>query len=438
MIEDCREAAHRIGIDLAREALWSGSRCNWFAPVYQRFDADQELCGGTLGPGLYDGTAGVALFLARLHQATGDRLMARTAAGAIEHALSRSADVPAALRSAFYTGCVGIGFAAADVGTRLNRDDLSERGLALVGGTMAPDSAPRPKLDVMSGAAGTIPALLRLHAARGDAAFLEAARRHGAVLVARARRDGAAASWDTTAGLADEVGDGDVAWLAPAAAARRHLTGYSHGASGIALALQELAHATGEDDLLVLAREGYAYEDATWDPTRDRWPDLRCGDGEEGCDAAWCHGAVGIGLARARSFVLTGDERDRDAVRRALRVTVRGVAKRLGKGENFSLCHGVAGDAELFLHAARHLGEREGVAIAETIAAYGLARHARSDRPWRSGIEGGRSHPSLMLGAAGTGHFYLRMIDPVRFDSVLMVTEDAAVGVSRPAISAAA
>ena len=69
-----------------RDAVWDGDRCNWFSPVFDEFGGVQQLGWGTLGPTLYDGTAGIGLFLALLHRATGDEVIAATASGALEHA----------------------------------------------------------------------------------------------------------------------------------------------------------------------------------------------------------------------------------------------------------------------------------------------------------------------------------------------------------------
>ena len=90
------------------------------------------------------------------------------------------------------------------------------------------------------------------------------------------------------------------------------------------------------------------------------WPDLR-GLDRAGVAAGslpayssfWCHGAVGIGLARLRAWELTGvaarprRRRHRAAGRDA---STRG---RSSRARDPSLCHGVAGLAELFLYARR-------------------------------------------------------------------------------------
>jgi hypothetical protein len=46
--------------------------------------------------------------------------------------------------------------------------------------------------------------------------------------------------------------------------------------------------------------------------------------------------------------------------------------------------------------------------------------------PWPCGVPGGGESPSLMLGLAGIGHFYLRLYDPASVPSVLLVKPEAA------------
>ena len=66
------ETADRIGRRLCRDAVWAGNTCNWLGWAL-------EVVGPTWTPvykaqnsTIYDGTAGIGLFLARLYQFTRD------------------------------------------------------------------------------------------------------------------------------------------------------------------------------------------------------------------------------------------------------------------------------------------------------------------------------------------------------------------------------
>jgi lantibiotic biosynthesis protein len=87
--------------------------------------------------------------------------------------------------------------------------------------------------------------------------------------------------------------------------------------------------------------------------------------------------------------------------------------------ESWCLCHGTAGNADVLLVAAERFGDaswREHVAPA---AARGVATYEQGDLPWPPGVTGGVDNPSLMLGSAGTGWFFLRIAAPTSIPSVL-------------------
>jgi hypothetical protein len=77
----------------------------------------------------------------------------------------------------------------------------------------------------------------------------------------------------------------------------------------------------------------------------------------------------------------------------------------------FALCHGAAGNAELFIEAGEVLGDPGYTAIAEAIGRQGIERYHEPRRPWPSGLTAGGDTPGLMLGLAGIGYFYLRLHD---------------------------
>jgi lantibiotic biosynthesis protein len=76
--------------------------------------------------------------------------------------------------------------------------------------------------------------------------------------------------------------------------------------------------------------------------------------------------------------------------------------------DDFSLCHGAAGAADVLLYAGREtLGQ-----LAAEIGRQGIERHLGPETaPFRCGVAVGET-PALMLGFAGIGMFYLRLSDP--------------------------
>src|SRR2546423_4534416 len=87
-------AAARIGERICEQAVSNGDTCAWEGPLPTVIDGRWGSATRMLGPDLYGGTSGIALFLARLHRHTGEQRFAETAVAAARDAVSRLADVP--------------------------------------------------------------------------------------------------------------------------------------------------------------------------------------------------------------------------------------------------------------------------------------------------------------------------------------------------------
>ena len=395
-------AAITIGRDLCREALWHEDRCNWLGRAAWLEGPRASPAVASLGSDVYDGAAGVALFLAELARATGDREAHRTARGGLRGALARCrrGDVP--LRG-FFDGRLGVAWAALRVAGRLGDEELGRNGAALLGEVLAADAGESP-LDLISGNAGAVLALLDLN--RRPVPFvapeplLPAAVRWGEEIVAAADVDAEGRmTWATARASGEDLGP-------------RPLAGLSHGASGMAWALLELGHRAGRDDLCRAGRAAFAYEDSLFDPERGNWPDLR-DDGKTG-DAprfpvAWCHGAPGIALARLRAVAADPDHagEHRGIAGVALATTAAALEEALRHDDaDTSLCHGIGGLVAVLGYAGRVLGEPAWRDAAR--AALGQLVERRG--PWPSGTPSGGPNPSLMLGTSGLGTCLLRAL----------------------------
>jgi lantibiotic modifying enzyme len=181
----------------------------------------------------------------------------------------------------------------------------------------------------------------------------------------------------------------------------------------------------------------FQYERTLFDSHSGNWPDFREQPSRGGLAknycVFWCHGAPGIGLSRLRAYSLLGEPILRDEALAAIRTTSCAIESALSAGtENYSLCHGLTGDAELLLQAARVLGPEMACRdLSVAVADVGIRSYAPSGR-WPCGSGSGET-PNLMLGLAGIGHFYLRLHDP-RVPSILMpLSEDFVEGRSESA-----
>lgn len=389
------DTAWSIGARLCREAIWDGDRCNWLGDAMELVSNEWRVVHKSCGPDLYSGTSGIALFLARLHRYRPDPLLALTARGAVGHALSRIGQIPESRRTAFYTGWLGIAWALLQTGELLDEPAWIAGADRMIASQLGRESE-RHATDIIGGIAGSVTVLLAIWRRTWRDALLQDAIRHGESLLRLANRDGDAMSWTT---------------LNPARRnPTRDLTGYSHGTAGIALALLELAAITGREDFREGAYAGFRYERRWYSPRHLNWPDFR--SDPPAYSLTWCHGAPGIGLSRLRAYELTGDPEilleAGAAIQGAYRTAI----------DNYSLCHGLGGNAETFLLASLILGNPKCRALANSI---GQRRIENAGAPWPCGVPGGGESPNLMIGLAGIGYFYLRLHDPAAVPSVLLV-----------------
>jgi type 2 lantibiotic biosynthesis protein LanM len=375
------EIAERIGARLCRDAIWYQGRTNWTSD----FLDGEAVAHGALGPELYSGTSGIGLFLWRLAEVTGERIFRVTAEAALRQALDR---MPVS-GCGFYSGGLGIFYAAAEIRQEFDEDIVLRQ------------AEPNPmQLDLIDGSAGAIAVLLNLHARTRSTPLLEAAVRHADLLLREASRTEDGWSWRTIR-------------------ASQNLTGFSHGASGIAWALIELHRVTGEHRFREAALEAFRYERNCFNPAEQNWPDFR---GEQASyPVFWCHGAAGIGLCRLRAWQILGHS---DLLAEA-QVALQTVERHSAALANFSLCHGRAGNADVLISASQILGEESWLRSAEAIAQEGLERFERRRVPWPCGLPEANETPDLMLGLAGIGYFYLRLADPARIPSVLHLVGQA-------------
>jgi lantibiotic modifying enzyme len=263
-------------------------------------------------------------------------------------------------------------------------------------------------LDIVRGAAGALGSLLAYHRTTGSAPALAAAMACGDHLLARSQP------------MAHGIG-----WVIPGFGATP-LAGFAHGAAGMAWALLELAAASGQARYRAAAQHSLAYERSIYAPDARNWPDLRDLDeaalpaGESPAAreprfmVAWCHGAAGIGLARLQALRHLRDGQILDEVDAALHTTLA-----RGFGQTHCLCHGDLGNLELLLQAGRALDDARWQAETRRVAARVVDSLARDG--WQCGGPAAAEMPSLMLGVAGIGYGLLRLAEPARVPSLLML-----------------
>jgi lantibiotic modifying enzyme len=254
------------------------------------------------------------------------------------------------------------------------------------------------------GMAGSALGLLALASELDDPRLAEQAYATGEILISRAT-----------------VTSHGWSWASPSRRYPAPLCGVSHGAAGIGWALLELFAATGDDRFRAGATGAFAYERSWLDRGSGRWPDLRIAGQRRGPLAAidsgiagtWCHGEAGIALTRLRAIAALGPGPHRDDAEIALATTQQHVAEALPHAiADFSLCHGLAGAADVLLDAAA-LDRRwqQGADVAAQVGYVMLERCADAGQLWPCGTAG-EITPALYLGLSGIGWLLLRLHEP--------------------------
>ena len=408
--------AEAIGQRMCAQAIWHNDRCNWLGmEPLERGSAGSQPSATyrTLGPDLYSGTSGVALFLAELFAQTRDPLFFRTALAAMRHSLLRVEAISSSARLGLFSGWFGIALVAARLAILLGEPNLQTEAQHLLQRAFT-EERDTHEFDLMSGRAGAIATLVVLNRISDDPELIDFAIRLGDELIETADK---------------EIG---YSWQSPALRNHHNLTGFSHGASGAAHALFELYNVTGISKYFEAASQAFEYEQHWFNADAANWPDFRKDPSSPSGKRRtypymtfWCHGAPGIALSRLRAYEMTHNEQYKADAIAALKTTRTSVESALdGWAGNFSLCHGLSGNAEALIYGAEILNSEadENIATADIVARAGVERYASGNSPWPCGTHVGET-PNLMLGMAGIGHYYLRLHQP-SVPSILILKKD--------------
>ena len=383
--------ADAIAEELSRRAIRRGSGAAWIGLGWLTDSDVAQLA--VLGHELYNGTSGVGLFFAAHAMTTQCGSSAELALAAVSHlrAELRSRNASHTARLLGLGGATGMGsiIYALTAMSRLLRDDelLADayHAAALLNDDLiAADS----RLDAIGGSAGAILCLLRLYADTQADDVLQRALRCGEHLLAQER-----------------VGEiGRRSWRGPGPNPQV-LNGMSHGAAGFAYSLASLATVTGRQEFADAASECVQFERGHYDAERADWHDLRAA--EPHWRSQWCHGAVGIGLARL-GMMKRGAARP-DAVAADIDNALAG-ATRGWPAHVDTLCCGALGSVELFREGGTVLNRSELAELASRrLLAVLQTRGSTGDYRWNGGAR--RFNVGLFRGLAGVGYTCLRAVD---------------------------
>lgn len=384
--------AVRIGEDLLTTVIGGsggGAPATWLAPQITTSE-EEQWTPGAIGPELYGGSLGPALFLAGLAHQTGDSRYGDVALEVftpLENQICEGAISRTRLPLHGMTGWAG----------RIYSLATAKRLLGLSGGmtagVMATQLAERSEqsaeVDFVSGLAGTLSVCLALH--RGAAAHDDQ------VAVEKATRKIAA------------VMDGSLEAADPGDRRVTGYTGYAHGLMGIGPILVECGATFDLPDLHVRGLKLISAALDTYDEEDGDWP-REFGHKERAY--AWCHGAPGMLMGALTAMRKANASVPGTTLNRLLELSIQ-----RGLGNNPSYCHGDLGTVEALTMAGRMLPGLlpgkfvEGIypkLFTEVIERY----EERADNKYVYSN-------SMMVGRAGFGWSILRHLAPVVYPSIL-------------------
>ena len=397
VVDGASPLADRIVARVAGDALRTDGAVTWMTLAL--LNDGEHANVQRIGTGLYDGILGVATYLFEV----GAGELAEAALKPLLEELE-SGDAARVQRQLL---TVGVGWSGAGGYLRTLRW-LESRGhldpqraddaVAFVLSALSPAVMEKDNwLDVMNGAAGLIvPLAAEPAAADMLEPLLAAAADH---LLDHQHDDG---GWVTLPG-------------------RAPLTGYAHGAAGIALALVVAYQILGEEKYLDAALRGLAYEAAAFDVAAGNWPDFRS-TARSGFMLGWCAGAPGIALTRSRLLQLLPEHPAVAQWERELEAGARTTAT-IGLLERDHVCCGNLGRVAVLEALGTEHGRDDWLTAAARLREQVVARAGGGlPRPFLGGAPNGAAAsadsgasvlavPGLMTGLAGQG-WLLNTPDP--------------------------
>lgn len=362
-------------------------------------------------PFLYDGTAGIALFLAALARVTRSDKQRSRSLETLVPLRRKMADLmadperAARLQNLGIGGFIGLGsliYSFLKIGRLLDEPDLVEDAQGLMALLTLDRIAHDTACDVLYGSAGALLALVALHRGlpvpdRKGSRALEIASACARHLLARQQSfDGGPRTWQTIPGFPP-------------------LFGFSHGAGGICSALLRLWEQTRETELLRAAEEGLEFEARLYSPAHRSWRDPRFAT--EVFKTGWCNGAAGAALARIASLPALDTAALRADIANGLATTLSTPLTAVDH-----VCCGNLGRVEVLLEASVRRGDEELRQAAELLAWSTLERAAATGSfAWRNDMAPGLFDPTFFTGAAGIGYTLLRLADPNGLPCLLLL-----------------
>ncbi len=400
------EAAQTIAATIHRNAIQaSDGSVDWIG--LSRIPRTERFQYQPMGFNLYDGKSGIALFLAAFDAERKSDQYRDLILGALQPLRQEFSQDSQGLRKWVrlneHGGACGVGsilYTWVNLSKHLSEPSLLDEARQVVSCMPEDWIAGDRRLDVVSGAAGTLLGILSLYRATQDRALLTVAIACGQhVLDQRVSVDGAPQAWVTLD--------------------RKPLTGFSHGAAGIAYALLQLYAATNDVAFRNAAFDAIAYESTAFSKSESNWIDYRGHEvrrGEHAYAMSWCHGAPGIVLARLGGrALLSAPEKDCEVDLALAKMQTTPFQE-----VDFPCC-GNMGLADILMVASNVL-DRPALRAAANRRVMRTLDNARKTGCYQLAhrVQTNDFHLGFFQGIAGIGYTFLRCLNEQKFPCIIL------------------
>ena len=395
---------------------------SWLAEQYDLTRSGTSL--SIMGPFLYDGILGIAVYAAALYVITKNEDCYKTA----NHCIDKAGDYLKAIipnmerykmNLGYSSGLAGCIAGCALVSEYLEQETGYALGEQIVLGITENMIKDDTVFDVLGGVSGLILALTK------DNRWLshEKTKKHVLDIL----------NWCGMHLLEQRTVETGLGFkVLNSKEATQPLTGLGHGAAGIAMALFRLFSVFRDEKYLQAGEEAVLYERSVFDREAVNWPDFRkdpsvTEPSSKKFMGGYCAGAPGIGLARLDGLQRISGLADAadtqeliDILMKDVRHADRFVRSIRNEGRNH-LCCGSAGRVDFLIQAAFQLNDREAEETAHRTLS-GLIQGKRERGHYNFHTANGKYYynPTLFQGTAGVGYEMLRLLEPEKIKSILI------------------
>lgn len=369
---------------------------------------------------IFNGSAGILLFFLALYKYNKKQCYLQTALE-IANKLLKHADVSSPRYYTFYGGAAGMLYICTQLYKSTGNGAYLEKALELERSYSTGFRERVTQCDLLSGQAGILLAVSHLYAYTKEMSLLNTIDDVVNRLVSGAHIARSGLKWDTFKHSYDS------------------LTGFSHGASGIAFALSQAGHYFGAGGLQYLAGQAFQYEANYFDTHTGNYMDLRIGvermqnirreynnvlyewplsafQPTMSGISSWAHGAAGCALSRLFAFEATGEQLYVQQAGKALACSWEYFLQQ--QYIDYSLCSGYGGIAAVFMQAEKTLDEPVWHTRALHIATAAIDYYNKQGT-YNSKVPQHITDHGLFSGMAGVGYWLLGCLQPFGADDVL-------------------